>query len=107
METVFNERKERPDNQAYRDIGCHQVTAEHTEHGPVLTYKVRPGRAQYSHGLYVAKRAGLPEPIVQRAAEMLQLIDGRENKTANFVDDYLKLLSEKRQQESSAPKDNS
>lgn len=34
-------------------------------------YKVVPGAAQESYGLYVAKIAGLPEPVVIRARELL------------------------------------
>lgn len=34
-------------------------------------YKVVPGAAQKSYGLYVAKLAGLPAPVVQRAGELL------------------------------------
>ncbi|MCS6927084.1 MAG: DNA mismatch repair protein MutS, partial [Candidatus Binatia bacterium] len=34
-------------------------------------YKVVPGAAQKSYGLYVAKLAGLPAPVVQRASELV------------------------------------
>ena len=34
-------------------------------------YKVVPGAAQKSYGLYVAKLAGLPPPVIQRAGELL------------------------------------
>jgi DNA mismatch repair protein MutS len=34
-------------------------------------YKVVPGAAQKSYGLYVAKLAGLPAPVVHRASELL------------------------------------
>jgi len=47
-------------------------------------YKVVPGAAQKSYGLYVAKLAGLPLPVVQRAR---QLLTGRQQGKALTVQD--------------------
>ena len=38
-------------------------------------YKVIPGAAQRSYGIYVARLAGLPEPILQRANELLSELE--------------------------------
>jgi len=37
----------------------------------VFLYKVSPGSAQKSYGVYAAKLAGLPRPVVRRAEELL------------------------------------
>jgi DNA mismatch repair protein MutS len=37
----------------------------------VFLYKVSPGTAQKSYGVYAAKLAGLPRPVVRRAEELL------------------------------------
>jgi DNA mismatch repair protein MutS len=44
-------------------------------------YKVVPGAAQKSYGLYVAKLAGLPPPVIQRAGELLAGWEHEEEKT--------------------------
>jgi len=40
-------------------------------HGDVFTYRIGPGRAGQSHGVKVAALAGLPAPVLARAAELL------------------------------------
>lgn len=42
-------------------------------------YKVIPGAAEKSYGLYVAKLAGLPASVVQRARELLAQLEQEEN----------------------------
>jgi DNA mismatch repair protein MutS len=42
-----------------------------TEQGVVFLHRMLPGGADRSYGLHVARLAGLPEPLVQRAAEIL------------------------------------
>ncbi|MDQ3321421.1 MAG: DNA mismatch repair protein MutS [Acidobacteriota bacterium] len=45
-----------------------------TEHGDKLTfeYKIARGTALKSYGVYVSKLAGLPKPVVRRAAQLLK-----------------------------------
>lgn len=42
----------------------------------VFLYKVSPGTAQKSYGVYAAKLAGLPRPVVRRAEELLSHYEG-------------------------------
>jgi DNA mismatch repair protein MutS len=56
----------------------------------VFLYKVSPGSAQKSYGVYAAKIAGLPRPVVRRAEELLahyeahgHLPEGRTENLAN------------------------
>lgn len=60
-------------------MGVHDTPA-----GPVLTHKVVRGVAQRSFGLQVARLAGVPEPVVGRAEEVLALLQRRD---APLVDD--------------------
>jgi DNA mismatch repair protein MutS len=57
----------------------------------VFLHKVKPGAADRSYGIHVAKLAGLPKPVTARAAEVLQLLerhDAREGfRSAALCDD--------------------
>lgn len=57
-----------------RNVSC-QVVEEKGE--LVFLRRVVPGRADRSYGLNVAKMAGLPTPVVQRARQILQRIEQR------------------------------
>ena len=50
---------------------CMAMDATAGRHGDVFTYRIGPGRAGRSHGLKVAALAGLPAPVLARAAELL------------------------------------
>jgi DNA mismatch repair protein MutS len=45
----------------------------------VFLYKVSPGTAQKSYGVYAAKLAGLPRPVVRRAEELLSHYEAYEH----------------------------
>jgi len=57
----------------------------------VFLYKVSPGSAQKSYGVYAAKLAGLPRPVVRRAEELLNHYEAHgqqpEGKTENALDE--------------------
>ncbi|MFN2598909.1 MAG: DNA mismatch repair protein MutS, partial [Pyrinomonadaceae bacterium] len=38
----------------------------------VFLYRIAPGSAEHSYGVYAAKLAGLPKPVVRRAEELLR-----------------------------------
>jgi DNA mismatch repair protein MutS len=42
----------------------------------VFLYRVAPGVAEGSYGVYAAKLAGLPRPVVRRAEELLREYEG-------------------------------
>jgi DNA mismatch repair protein MutS len=48
-----------------------RLEVRENEEEVTFLYKVVPGAAQKSYGLYVAKLAGLPSHVVQRAGELL------------------------------------
>jgi DNA mismatch repair protein MutS len=47
----------------------------------VFLHKVKPGAADRSYGIQVAKLAGLPAPVTQRAAEVLALLEKGDGKS--------------------------
>ena len=50
---------------------CMAMDASTGRHGDVFTYRIGPGRAGQSHGLRVAALAGMPVPVLDRAATLL------------------------------------
>jgi DNA mismatch repair protein MutS len=67
----------------------------------IFLYRVIPGRAERSYGVYAAKLAGLPPPIVRRARELLReyeagahkarAVDARRTDGAELVNRLLEL----------------
>ncbi|MDP7540513.1 MAG: DNA mismatch repair protein MutS, partial [Alphaproteobacteria bacterium] len=48
----------------------------------VFLYEVGPGAADRSYGIHVARLAGLPEPVVARARDVLALLESDETRSA-------------------------
>jgi DNA mismatch repair protein MutS len=56
----------------------------------VFLHKVRPGAADRSYGIQVAKLAGLPHAVVQRASEVLRLLEqsnGKPGRSESLCDE--------------------
>jgi DNA mismatch repair protein MutS len=56
----------------------------------VFLHKVKTGAADRSYGIQVAKLAGLPRPVIQRASEVLRLLErsgGKPAESAALLDD--------------------
>ena len=51
----------------------------------VFLHKVKPGAADRSYGIQVAKLAGLPAAVVARAREVLELLEASDGKAAKAV----------------------
>ncbi len=71
----------------------------------VFLHKVKPGAADRSYGIQVAKLAGLPAPVLSRAREVLALLeksDGRKNARNDTLDE-LPLFAVTRGQGPAAP----
>lgn len=56
-----------------------EIAEEGTE--LVFLYKVIPGSAEHSYGVYAAKLAGLPRPVVRRAEELLSEYEAHAGKS--------------------------
>ncbi|MGI9386745.1 MAG: MutS-related protein, partial [Methyloligellaceae bacterium] len=74
----------------------------------VFLHKVVPGAADRSYGIQVAKLAGLPLPVVERAGEVLRLLEENDQTTApeTLIDD-LPLFAATRPASSASAKDTS
>ncbi|MFC7738649.1 DNA mismatch repair protein MutS [Roseomonas sp. GCM10028921] len=65
------------------DATCMMMDATAGRHDDVFSYKVIPGRSGRSYGLKVAALAGMPDRVLQRAAEILaQHTEGASDTTA-------------------------
>jgi len=60
----------------------------------VFLHKVIPGAADRSYGIQVAKLAGLPKAVIERANEVLRLLEeGEDRRTAETLVDELPLFA--------------
>jgi DNA mismatch repair protein MutS len=49
----------------------------------IFLHKVRPGAADRSYGIQVARLAGLPKTVTERASEVLELLENSDSKAGN------------------------
>jgi DNA mismatch repair protein MutS len=69
-------------------VNLHLAAAEH-HGGIVFLHEVRPGPASRSYGLQVARLAGVPAPVLRKAATLLEQLETR----ARAHDDQLDLFA--------------
>ena len=62
--------------------GMHNLSMQVAEQGGEIVFlkRVREGPADNSYGLHVARLAGVPEPVLKRAAELLEQLVAREGR---------------------------
>ena len=53
------------------ELSCHALRVKEWKGEVVFLYEVQPGAADRSYGIQVAKLAGVPAPVITRAAEVL------------------------------------
>ena len=53
------------------NAACMMMDQSDGLHGEAYSHRVRPGKAGRSHGLKVARMAGMPETVLNRAEEIL------------------------------------
>jgi DNA mismatch repair protein MutS len=75
-------------NDTFPTIVNYHAASSKTKQGVLFLYKIEPGVADGSFGLDVAKLAKLPDPILKRAADLLEGLAKQEKKT--FVTPQLK-----------------
>ena len=68
----------------YPQIKNFQMSVEEHEGEPVFLYKIIPGGASHSYGIAVAKLAGVPTEVLQRAIEVLNSLEERGIKTPQY-----------------------
>jgi len=62
----------------------------------IFLYKVIRGAADRSYGIQVAKLAGLPQPVISRATEVLRILEGTENNSSDALIEELPLFAASR-----------
>ncbi len=62
----------------YKQIVNYQVAVVDDKGEPVFLHKVVSGGASHSYGVAVGKMAGLPSEVINRAREVLVLLEGKE-----------------------------
>ncbi|NLW69717.1 MAG: DNA mismatch repair protein MutS, partial [Eubacteriaceae bacterium] len=56
-----------------------------TPNGVVFLHKIKPGSADRSYGIEVAKLAGLPAPVIERSEEILLELEKQENTSSKKI----------------------
>ncbi|HEX7175483.1 MAG TPA: DNA mismatch repair protein MutS, partial [Pyrinomonadaceae bacterium] len=85
-------------------VGNLHVEIAELEGELTFLYKVVPGSAERSFGVYAAKLAGLPKPVVRRAEELLRQYEAGEVDTSAVADlDAERLLGERLNAAHTAP----
>jgi DNA mismatch repair protein MutS len=87
-----------------RDVSCATMRVREWKDSVVFLHEIAPGAADRSYGIQVAKLAGLPKLVVQRAGEVLRALEeGREgHKPLAHIDD-LPLFASQVKSGSAAP----
>jgi DNA mismatch repair protein MutS len=65
------------------------VAVKEWEGEVIFLHEVRPGTADRSYGVQVARLAGLPEPVIHRARQVLDLLEKGEREGAKAHDALL------------------
>jgi DNA mismatch repair protein MutS len=63
----------------YQNIRCYTLKIKEWGDQIVFLHEVIPGTAGRSYGLHVAQLAGIPIPIIQRASEILALLENNQD----------------------------
>ena len=56
-------------------LACHTMRIKEWQGAVVFLHEVAPGSADRSYGIHVARLAGLPEPVLARAEQVLALLE--------------------------------
>ncbi len=67
-----------------KGVKNYRVTVEELEGEIVFTHRVLPGASEKSYGIHVAKLAGLPDEIIERAEEILNQLEPTEKELPLF-----------------------
>ncbi len=71
----------------------YKVSVSESEGEVVFLYQITPGGADKSYGIHVAKIAGMPVSVVQRAEQILQLLENTSGSTVNINPDAPKQMA--------------
>ncbi|TAN47541.1 MAG: DNA mismatch repair protein MutS, partial [Rhodospirillales bacterium] len=63
-------------------LSCHTMRVKEWKGDVIFLHEVAPGTADRSYGIHVAKLAGLPQGVIERAEEVLSLLEKGEQSSA-------------------------
>jgi DNA mismatch repair protein MutS len=63
----------------------YNVAVSESEGKVVFLHKIVPGGADRSYGIHVGQLAGLPQPVVQRASEILRQLESSSGKAVKIA----------------------
>lgn len=74
-------------------LSCHTMKVKEWKGNVVFLHEVAKGSADRSYGIHVAKLAGLPEPVLKRATQVLHMLEETQGtQVANKLSDDLPLF---------------
>jgi len=85
-------------------LSCHTMRVKEWQDDVIFLHEVAPGAADRSYGIHVAKLAGLPPDVVQRAEQILEILEQGEQAgaLARLAED-LPLFAARRQPPAAKP----
>jgi DNA mismatch repair protein MutS len=87
-------------------LACHTMRVKEWKGNVVFLHEVGPGTADRSYGVHVAKLAGLPRTVTERAEEVLALLEkGEEGGALARLADDLPLFNIARERARPSPRD--
>ena len=66
----------------YATLHCHHVAVKEWEGDVIFLHQIKPGTSPGSYGIHVAKLAGLPQSVLQRAQDVLTMLERKNASTA-------------------------
>ncbi|MGB8842502.1 MAG: DNA mismatch repair protein MutS [Aliidongia sp.] len=87
------------------DLACYTMRVKEWQGDVVFLHEIAPGAADRSYGIHVARLAGLPKPVIQRAEAVLEILEQGEAGSAltRLADDLPLFTAAKRSPKPSAP----
>ena len=81
------------------DLACYTMRVKEWQGDVVFLHEVAPGAADRSYGIHVAKLAGIPHPVIERAEAVLSLLESGDGRNGlNRLADDLPLFSAAKRQ---------
>jgi DNA mismatch repair protein MutS len=87
------------------DLACYTMRVKEWQGDVVFLHEIAPGAADRSYGIHVARLAGLPKPVIQRAEAVLEILEQGEAGSAltRLADDLPLFTAAKRSPKPAAP----
>ena len=72
-----------------QNLSCHTMEVKEWKGDVIFMHSIAPGCADRSYGIHVARLAGLPDDVVTRSAQVLEMLekDGRSGKITNIANE--------------------